>query len=103
MNKRKISLVLAMIGGLASAGAAYVMRAASTGSGIGDHGPADCFYFYIILMILSQFAFVICLSRCSGDDREGVECTFNCFFYNFIIQVVLIIGLLTCLLITGPL
>ena len=102
MNIRKTVQIVSWAGTavlLGFAGASYLINTGSSG----DHGASWCVYIFILLEIaLLQYVWY-CITHCPGGEREGhQECTSRCFLRFFILELLLIIFLLSCLLFTGP-
>jgi len=95
---RNISLA-GIVASLALAGVVYLINIGTHE----NHGPTWCVFGFAVLEYIAWQYLFFCVSRCPGPGEEGnKECVNRCFLIFIFVQLLLIIALLTCLLITGP-
>ncbi len=100
---RKTLQIVSWAGVVVSLALAGVTYRISTGSG-GDHGPTWCVFGFVVAQYASWQYLIYCITYgCPRPGEEGEkECINRCFNRFIIIQLISIILLLLCLLITGP-
>ena len=97
MTNRKTLQVLALIGVVVCAAAAYVAYRISAGGA--DDAAAGCWVSYLLLSAAVWAYFFMCITRCERpSEADNPVCAISCTVRLIIIQLVLLIAFILCLI-----
>ena len=103
MKTIKTVRIVSGAGAVVSLVLAGVIYLINTGPPYNDHERTWCVFGFVLLEYVAWQYLWICVTGCPGVGKEGhKDCVDRCFLRFLIIQLVSIILLLFCLLVSGP-